>query len=184
MKEPYLDDYSFNKNYTKKRSRSFDISEKTKKKLLHNFKNKIFKKSNERLLTLYNYNNNSTECEDSEDNHENYKGFALLPNSNFLFTFDLLLIIADLCTFIFLPITLAKNKDLREQGHIIIEIIHYIIDLVFFLDFVISFFRGYYDYEMKIVRNNKLIIKRYLRKFFINDFIQAIPFYNKDVYQA
>ena len=173
MKETHLVDYSF-KNTKKKRNRSFDISEKAKKKLLQKFKTKLFKKLNERLLTL---NNNNTACDDSEDNNENNKGFGLLPTSNIIFTLDLLLIIADLYTFITLPLTVAKNKDIREKDNIILEIIHYIIDLIFLSDFIIGFFRGYYDYEMNIVRNNKLILNRYLKKYFIMDFLQAIPLY-------
>ena len=172
MKETHLNDYSFKKCYKKKRSRSVDISEKAKKKLLQKLKNNMLTKTK----TIAFQKINCIESEDSDAN-ENYKGFALLPTSNIIFTFDLLLIFADLYTFIFLPLTVAQNKDLREKGHIIQEIIQYIIDLVFFLDFIISFFRGYYDYEMKIVRNNKLIINSYLKQYFCIDFIQAIPLY-------
>ena len=174
MKETHLADYSFKKNYKKKRNRSFNMSEKSKKKLLQKFKNKIYKKTNERILTL---NNNDTAYDDSEDNNENYKGFAFLPTSNIIFTLDLLLIIADLYTFITLPLFVAKNKDIRKRDNIILEIIHYMVDLIFLLDCIIGFFRGYYDYEMNIVRNNKLIVNRYLKKYFIIDFLQAIPLY-------
>ena len=174
LKETHITDYSFKSEDKKKRNRSLDLSEKAKKKLLLQLKNKIYKKSNEiQRMTII----NTSLSEDSDNNNENYKGFALMPTSNIIFTFDLLLIIADLYTFINIPLTVAKNKDVREKGPIIQEIIHYIIDLIFLLDFILSFFRGFYDFEMNIIRNNKKIICKYLQNYFIFDFLQAIPLY-------
>ena len=174
MKETHIIDSSFNKKDKKKRNRSFDISEKAKKKLLLKLKNKFFKKSSGLFSTII---INHSSYEDSDNNNENYKGFALLPTNSIIFIFDLLLIFADLYTFIFIPLNVAQNKDIREKGNIVLEIIHHMIDLIFLADFVLSFFKGYYDNEMNIVRNNKKIINHYLSKYFISDFLQAIPLY-------
>ena len=106
---------------------------------------------------------NSSNDEDSDLNNENYKGFAFLPNSKILFFFDLFLIIADLYTFLVIPLSVAQNKDIREKSSLFKEIIHYFIDLIFLFDFIISFFRGYYNYEMELIRNNQKIIKHYLK---------------------
>ena len=171
-----FDDNFFKKDIKKKkRNRSYDISEKSKKKLLIYFKNKIMKKS--RLKLFENIKDNNSFNDESEDNNENSNGFAIIPTSNYIFVFDMLLIIADLYTFIFIPLTAAKNGDITERGHIFREIIHYIIDLIFLLDFIISLFRGYYNYEMEIIRNNKKIIIHYLKQYFVIDFLQAIPLY-------
>ena len=171
MKETHLINYSFKK---KKRNNSFTLSEKAKKKLLSKFKSKLLKRSTERLTII---NNNNSLSDDSDKNNENNQGFALLPTSNIIFIFDLLLIIADLYTFVVIPLTVAQNKYVREKEHIIQQIIHYSIDIIFLFDFIISFFRGYYDYEMNIVINNKKIIYNYFKSNFFLDFLQAIPLY-------
>ena len=58
------------------------------------------------------------------------------------------------------------------------EIFHYLIDIIFLFDFIISLFRGYYDFEMNIIRNNKKIIIHYLKSYFFIDFLQAIPLFS------
>ena len=45
--------------------------------------------------------------------------------------------------------------------------VKYLNDLIYILDFLVSFVRGYYDYEMKIIRNNKRIIIHYLKQEFL-----------------
>ena len=175
MKETRLNDYSFKKNDKKKRNRSFDLSERAKKKILNKFKNSLMKSSIKGLTIVtksISYND-----EDSENNNENYKGFALLPTSNILLYFDLFLIIADLYSFIVIPLSVAKNNNIRNKNSIVQEIIQYLIDLIFLLDFILSFFRGYYNFEMEIVRNNKKIIKHYLKQYLTVDLLQAIPLY-------
>ena len=54
-------------------------------------------------------------------------------------------------------------------------IIEYFIDIIYIADFLISFFRGYYNHEMKIIRYNKKILKHYLSEGFLMDLIEAIP---------
>ena len=80
--------------------------------------------------------------------------------------------------FIVIPLSAAHNQDIRERGSLINEIIHFTIDIIFLLDFIISLFRGYYDYEMNLIRNNKEILINYLKTDFLIDFLQAIPFYS------
>ena len=175
MKETCIDDFSFKKNIKNKRSRSLEFNEKTKKKLFNKIKNKM-KKSNNKLSFIN--KSNSFHEDDSDNNNENYKGLAFLPTSRVIFTLDLLIILADLYTFIFIPLSIAKNKDIKENYSLFMEILHFLIDLIFILDFVVSLFRGYYNYEMDIIRNNKKIISEYMQNFFFIDLIQAIPLYS------
>ena len=144
MQKATLEDLSFKKISKKKRNRSFDYSENFKKRLIKKLKNEIIKKYNEKIS---NKNNNSVD-EDDTDNNEIYKGKSFLPTSKYILIFDLLLIISDLYTFVFVPLRVAQNNDIREKEPIIKEIIHYIIDVVFLLDFFISLFRGYYNYYL------------------------------------
>ena len=43
-------------------------------------------------------------------------------------------------------------------------IINIFIDVLFILDFVISFFRGYYDFEFNLIMQNKKIALNYKDK--------------------
>ena len=96
--------------------------------------------------------------DDESKINKNYNGFSFFPNSNFIFIFDFILIIANLYTFIVIPLNAARNKNLRERGIWIQEVLHYLIDIIFLFDFIICLFKGYYDFEMNIIRNNRKII--------------------------
>ena len=161
-------DFSFKKCFSNKRSKSFNFNETYKIKLF----TKIKKKINYDLLNIT-YNE-----DDDESDKENDKGFSFHPNSNFIFIFDLLLILANIFSFILLPLSIANNKDIREKDYIIKEIINYSIDIIFLLDTILGFFRGYYNFEMNIIRNNKKICSNYLKTFFIIDLIESIPIYS------
>ena len=54
----------------------------------------------------------------------------------------------------------------------------YLNDILYIFDFVISFFRGYYNYEYKLIKINKLIIKNYLTRDFTLDLLEAIPIFS------
>ena len=42
---------------------------------------------------------------------------------------------------------------------------------------IISFFRGYYNFEYKLIKSNHLILLNYLKYGFIFDFLSAIPIF-------
>mgnify|MGYP002624876754 CR=1 FL=1 len=161
--------FPFKKKYKKKRNRSFDYDSK---KVIKKIKNKISKEPYEKLTRV---NDIIISSDDESKLNKNYKGFSFFPNSKFIFIFDFILIIANLYTFIVIPLNAARNKNLRERGIWIQEIFHYFIDLIFLFDFIICLFKGYYDFEMNIIRNNKKIIIHYLYNFLLIDFLQAIP---------
>jgi hypothetical protein len=50
------------------------------------------------------------------------------------------------------------------------------VDICFILDLFINFISAYYDKENKLVTDNKIIAKRYLRTWFVIDLIAAFPF--------
>ena len=173
IQETCVFDSDIKKIFVKKRNKSLNLTEQNKKKLYKRIRNKIFKK-----LNNINIINNSKITDSEEiDNNENNRGFSFHPNNGFFLIFDFLLIIADLYTFMVIPLNIAQNKDVREIRTYFKEIVNYSIDIIFLLDFIISLFRGYYNYEMKIIRNNKKIIINYLKNYFCFDFLQAIPLY-------
>ena len=166
--------FTSNKKIIKKRNKSFDFTLQQKKNIFKRLKNKIYKNKNKFSLIKFNTFMND---EIENDNKDNRKGFAFHPNSYFIRIFDLLLVISVLYSFVEIPLNVAKNRDIREIGPIFKEIIHYIIELIFFLDFIICFFRGYYNNEMDIIINNKKIFFNYLRNHFLFDLLEGIPLY-------
>ena len=158
-----------------RRKNSFDINEHSKKRLFKNIKKYINKNFRKRCYT--------SDSDNFSENDNQYisKGFSLSfhPDSKFIFIFDLLMIIADLYSFISIPLHIAKAKDIREENESFIkEISYYFVDLIFLCDFILNFFRGYYNFEMKIIRNNKNIIIHYFKKYFFMDLIESIPIYS------
>ena len=166
--------FSFSKKDKKRRNRSFDYNGSFKKKIIKNFRNKFAQKNSDELNTIQNTN---IDIDEETDFNENYYGFSFFPNSNFILVFDFILIVSNFYTFVVIPLNAAKNKNLREREALIKEMFHYLIDIIFLFDFIISLFRGYHDFEMNIIRNNKKIIIHYLKTYFFIDFLQAIPLF-------
>ena len=73
---------------------------------------------------------------------------------------------------------IAKNENILEKESTFKEIIKYLVDFIYLLDFLISIFRGYFNYEMKIIRDNKGILIHYLKQNFFTDLIEGIPIYS------
>ena len=172
IKETFYPSFSLKKRYKNQRNKSFDYDKSFTKKVIKKIKNKFSRNSNDKLTR---FSNIIISSDDDSKLNENYYGFSFFPNSNFIFIFDLILIIANLYTFIVIPLNAARNKNLRERGPWIQETLHYLIDMIFLFDFIICLFKGYYDFEMNIIRNNKKIIIHYLNSFLLIDFLQAIP---------
>ena len=162
----------FDKIIVKKRNYSYDFNERSKINLMKKIQKKIFKKFKRKLSIV------SDNCSDDSDRDDSLIGFSFDPNSRFIFIFDLLLLIANLYNFIFLPLNIAKNKDIRNTEPILEEICYCFVDLIFLFDLIISFFRAYYNYEMKMIFNNQQIIIHYLKSFFVSDLLESIPIYS------
>ena len=162
----------------KKRSMSFSITEKKKNIILSRMNKKINNESNKKLDVTAEDIRSTISSDDDMDNNENLKGYSFSPNSNFIFIFDLIIIIVNLFSFISIPIYVAKNEDIKKLESSISGKFYYCVDMFYIFDLILSFFRGYYNYEFEIVRNNKKIVMHYLFEFFIFDLIEAIPIYS------
>ena len=176
LKETNISDFSFHQKKEKKRSRSFDYNSHFKKKIIKKMRNKLLKNTHKKTVILQTLDPVLDDDDESDVNKNEY-GFSFDPNCNFILIFDILLIISNLYSFIFFPLNTAQNKDLTEHDSIWHQIICYLIDLIFFSDFIITLFRGYYNFEVNIIRNNKKIIIHYLKTFFFIDLVQSIPLY-------
>jgi hypothetical protein len=143
-------------------------------------KRMIFKisKNNNRVQLKYKRSQIIEEYSLDDDTNLKYlHGFSFSPDNFFIFIFDIIIIIANIYSFIFIPLILATNEDIRKPNTILQEIIKCSIDIIYIMDFIITIFRGYYDNEMKIIRSNKRILIHYLKQEFFMDLIEAIPFH-------
>ena len=166
-------------NQLLKKNNSFEYNEKSQKKILKRLKTEInFKNQNEDMFKRYSEVIESDD-DDSEENSKviNSRNISFSPNSNIILFFDILIIIANLYSLIVIPLNIAKNKNILEKESNVEEIFKYLNDIIYLFDFLIGLVRGYYNYEMEIVRNNKKILIHYLKKDFFTDFVEAIPFY-------
>ena len=162
-----------------KKTNSFEYNEKSHKKIIKRLKTEInFKFQNEDVLQRYSEVIDSGDV-DSEENSKfiNSRDISFSPNSNFILFFDILIIIANLYSLIIIPLIIARDKNILKTDSNPEELFKYLNDIIYIFDFLIGLVRGYYNYEMEIVRNNKKILIHYLKKDFLTDFIEAIPFY-------
>ena len=116
-------------------------------------------------------------AEDESDENIEEEGFGLNPRSLFIDIFDLLLFICSLFSLIYLPLRLAKNKLIIDNDEYFILFMIYLSEIIYIFDLLFGFLRWYYNNELKIVKNNNMILKHYLSGYFLFDLIEAIPFY-------
>ena len=112
------------------------------------------------------------ELEDEEEiNH-----LFIHPNSNYIFYFDAILAFSSFLSFIMIPLYLAKTHNFcRKVQFDIIFIINIFIECMSILDLLLSFFRGYYNWEEQLIYKKRKIMIHYLGVWFLLDLISAIP---------
>ena len=91
------------------------------------------------------------EDEFEEEEKNKYMEISILPESVFIFIYDILLLISTFYLLVFTPYFLARKDCFCDFDHKFL-IINIFIDILFILDIVISFFRGYYDFEFNLVK--------------------------------
>ena len=117
--------------------------------------------------------------ESETDDEYDYEEIYISPESNFIFVFDLTILIGTLYTIFMISLKLAMSRCFCElcEFPFYFTILNYFFDAIFELDLIIHFFRAYYDYEYKIVKATKKIFINYLSTDFFFDLIEAIPFF-------
>ena len=167
-----------NKIYIIRRNKTFDLTEESYKKLRKRIKDGIKEEiKNEIILKRVSdvIKSDNSEDEEKSENRKIKKHLSFSPHSNFILIFDILLIISNLYSIIVIPLDIAKNKNILEKESNLKEVIKYLNDLIYLFDFLISLVRGYFNYEMEIIRNNKGILIHYLKQDFFIDLIEGIP---------
>ena len=114
---------------------------------------------------------------DDEENIDEINYNFIHPESNIIFYFDLFVFIFAFYNLIYVPLFLATDDVycINHKFHFNFYI-NIIIDFVYIIDVIISFFIAYYNFDEILIIAPKLIIKNYLKTWFLIDLISAIPF--------
>ena len=115
--------------------------------------------------------------EDESEEEEILEGVYISPDSDFIFSLDLIILICSLFCIIYLPIQLARCRCFCIDINLFITYFQFLIDALFIFDFLINFYRGYYKNE-NLVKNNQLIFMHYLQHNFSIDLIDSFPFFS------
>ena len=134
----------------------------------------IDEKEKYRILTRKGYVYDSFDDEEIIDEiNYNY----IHPNSIIVRVIDFFVFVFTFYNLFYIPLFLGK-KDI----YCVIYNVFYFqylfnnfIDVTYIIDFIISFFVAYYDFDEKLVFEYNLIVKHYLRTWFLIDLLSAIP---------
>ena len=145
-----------------------------KENLLHRYR-----KLN-RVKNLYDSNDDDESEEEEEDE------FVINPESYAIAIFDFFIIYFFLYYFITTTIYLCVDKCFCSSNkHITFsDLMLFLNDIICIIDLFLSFFRSYYNYNFKLVKSNKLIIKYYLKYDFFFDLLSAIPIFSINKYNC
>ena len=117
--------------------------------------------------------------DDDESEMENDDDYVINPETKIICIFDFLIIVFFFYNFFVTTINLCKEKCFCSSNNNITfsDILLFFNDLLCISDLIISFFRGYYNFEYKLIKSNHLILLNYLKYGFIFDFLSAIPIF-------
>ena len=114
------------------------------------------------------------EAEDAIDIHSYY----IRPDSIFIYIFDSIIVTLSFYCLFYLPFYLAHDSFLNLSYFKFKILLFYIIDIFSIADLIISFFRGFYNYEEVLIKNMPEIVCHYFKNWFFMDVLSAIPFYS------
>ena len=176
-----------NENENKKRKSFLDIQKEKQYKeeinIIENKKINIKLYENEKKIDeiqfrrLIKKNNNVYDSLSGEESLEDFEEsfFYINPNGSFLIINDMFLFILSMYAIIISPFHFAFSIHKIPSLLSKISIMDFITDYFFFCDLFIGFFTAYYNFDDQLVTNNKLIIKNYLKGYFIINIIGGIP---------
>ena len=120
----------------------------------------------------------SFDDDESEKDDDDFHGNIISSKSSIILFFDLFTFSTSIYCLFYIPLRMAKfDCFCSDENKIHISLL-YFIDLLFICDLCLSFFRGYYNFQFKLIKNNKKIFFHYLKTDFLFDFLEAIPFYS------
>ena len=130
-----------------------------------------------RILTHKGNVYDSLDDEEFED-EEDFNVWYISPFSSFSITFDSILFIFSIISFIEIPLYLAINHDFCRVTFRLIDGLNLFIECLNALDLFLGFFRAYYNWEEQLIKKNRIIAFKYLTGWFLFDLIASIPVYS------
>ena len=118
-----LEESLFGRNNNLKRSHSLEFTGLLKKRIYKRMKSKLNKKN---FYEKFVKSESIEEYSDENINSEDSSGFSFHPNSTFVFIFEIIIIFSNLYSFIFIPLRIAKNEDIRRPDNLFDEIMIYL----------------------------------------------------------
>ena len=110
--------------------------------------------------------------------------FIVKHDGRFKTLWDWFVLILMMFTAIYIPYSSAFNQDntnlidmIKTSKIDVLVLIGTVVDFMFFLDILINFRTTYIDSKSdELITEPKLLVKHYLRTWFLIDFLAAIPF--------
>ena len=124
--------------------------------------------------------------DDDESDDETKEGFVINPEKKIFILYDFLIIAFFLYNFIFstTDLCLERNFCSIDNKFSVSDILLLINDIFYIFDFILSFFRCYYNFEHKLIKSNRLIVKNFLKYDFIFELLSAIPIFSISKYKC
>ena len=113
-----------------------------------------------------------------DDEDTSFSNFYIDPNNYILIYIDIFVIISSIYHIIFIPLFLGNNIIYcrRDSFLYFTHIFQIIIDIVYIIDSILPFFTAYYNIDDVLKTDLKEISIKYLKSYFLIDFLSAIPF--------
>ena len=167
-KKTQVTNQSLNSTLKKNIQKSFFNKNLKRRRKLSNFKEKNRK--------LFQAKHVYDSLEDSEDNiSSSEETFYISPETNFIYIFDFIIIFCVTICIIYIPLIISFHKNNCLNLHIVDKILFNFVDGIFLIDFIIGFYRGYYNNELKMITKKQSIVKNYLSTYFFYDLLSALP---------
>jgi len=120
--------------------------------------------------------------DDESEKDDDFHGNIISPTSNFILFFDFFLFLSIIYCLFYIPLRMARSECFCNEEPFIHKLLLSIIDLLYICDFSLSFFRGYYNFKLRLVKNNTKIFFHYLKSDFLFDLIESIPVFTYSNY--
>ena len=120
--------------------------------------------------------------DDESEKDDDFHGNIISPTSSFILFFDFFLFLSIIYCLFYIPLRMARSECFCNEEHFIHKLLLFIIDLLYICDFSLSFFRGYYNFQLRLVKNNAKIFLHYMKGDFLFDLVESIPVFTYSNY--
>ena len=120
--------------------------------------------------------------DDESEKDDDFHGNIISPKSNFILFFDFFLFLSIIYCLFYIPLRMARSRCFCNEENFTHKLLLFIVDLLYICDLYLSFFRGYYNLQLRLVKNNTKIFLHYLKSDFLFDLIESLPIFTYSSY--